>query len=1469
MANITIPDGVTSTGLIINAGDNLYIQSGGTATNTTENGGNVEIKAGGVADFATNTITGQTIGNTIMTVHKNTVANENVFGAGGSLKVYDGGIASGNMLNVGAGNVDVYSGGKIYGTTANVGEGHFTVSSGGYAENTVFTCHWRWGSGLTVLAGATITGTTVYGDGRMFINEGAAANNTLQAGGGVNASGILSVYTATGGTLSLNAGADAKDINLTNATMNVNDGAVASGLVVTSRATVNVNSGGVVDGLTEVGLYNTVNIASEGSATKIKETGGAVYVTEGGIVDFEESLITGQTVDNYAMTVHKNTVANENVFGAGGSLKVYDGGIASGNMLNVGAGNVDVYSGGKIYGTTANVGEGHFTVSSGGYAENTVFTCHWRWGSGLTVLTGATITGTTVYGDGRMFINEGAAANNTLQVAGTVTAAGTLSVYTATGGTLNLNAGADAKDINLTNATMNVNDGAVASGLVVTSRATVNVNSGGVVDGLTEVGLYNTVNIASEGSATKIKETGGAVYVTEGGIVDFEESLITGQTVNNYAMTVHRNTVANENVFGAGGSLKVYDGGIASGNMLNVGAGNVDVYSGGKIYGTTANVGEGHFTVSSGGYAENTVFTCHWRWGSGLTVLTGATITGTTVYGDGRMYVSSGGLAEDTLMVGGTLNLVGGTVTDIVFSGGGAVISSGVLTGRVSIENGNVNIGESGTFLIDLTEVAPRTAAIVKGINRVTGTKVITVRISDTQAAGKYLLSSDADGFNGTISVVNDAGEELGTLTVDGSATIGGTDCHLVVSRHTLKFFYGIDVIPSDVYVDAQWIDEEPGTTVTVNGGTATVGFDAFATGAAAAAAVDEDDGILYIQSGTTVSFPGFSREVIVSSGAGLDVPSGSVTGIATIQTGGAATVFEGGSATMTAVSSGGELNVYGGSLATAIVTGGGRMTVTDGAKVQSLTAASNSLLTFVITPETEITGTVGEDAFAVGGGAAMNCRVNASCTLEIAGGATAYDTVASGTSALVRALDGGTAVRTTVVAGATAGAAAGGTLSSVNLESGSTLELASGGKLSGRTALVAGAAYRIEDGAIVDFDISALTTPSIDLLINDLSLLSGELEFTLTVSGTQDCGTYYFAGGATGFDKTVSVISSGGDTLGMLQVDETVKIGEAYYTLRLTDGLLGVTIAEPDTVTPRRGDRDGNGISDVMFVWTGNNYSHGYWMNGKDEWWSAFAPYVASDWDNLGSYDMDGDGCADAVMFGNVTTEIGGKGAYIGFYRAGDDVSGWQHIGYLSNAEDIAWQNKVGNLTGNSDGRNSIVWYSPERSLLGFWKDGTDEWVGLSLEFGGDEWKLVGCGDFDGTGRDSVLMSQNDGESFSSVDSNGVTHQLGSLNWSGWELRAIGDFAGDGRDDIVLFYKPTGSMVMLADGNTDDWTSIGQLDAGDWFVVGAGDYNGDEKDDLLVRQYSTGMLGYYVCADQGKWVEMGRGVGTEWTVIA
>jgi hypothetical protein len=247
----------------------------------------------------------------------------------------------------------------------------------------------------------------------------------------------------------------------------------------------------------------------------------------------------------------------------------------------------------------------------------------------------------------------------------------------------------------------------------------------------------------------------------------------------------------------------------------------------------------------------------------------------------------------------------------------------------------------------------------------------------------------------------------------------------------------------------------------------------------------------------------------------------------------------------------------------------------------------------------------------------------------------------------------------------------------------------------------------------------------------------------------------------------------------------------------------------------------------------------------------------------------MDGDGRADAVFAGYGVVVDGKEGAYIGYYKGGVDTDdNWVTIDFLENKENYVWHNAVGNLTGNA-GRNSIVWYAPELYALGVWTDGTSEWTSLSGSFGGDAWTLVGCGDFTGEGKDSVIMSYNGGQIFYAVGFDGSMTTLGSLNWSGWEVRAIGDFAGDGKDDMVLFHKDSGSMVMCADGSLDDFVSIGQLDKDDWFVVGAGDYNGDQQDDLLVRQYSTGMLGYYASGDTAQWNVLGYGVDMNWTVIA
>ena len=52
----------------------------------------------------------------------------------------------------------------------------------------------------------------------------------------------------------------------------------------------------------------------------------------------------------------------------------------------------------------------------------------------------------------------------------------------------------------------------------------------------------------------------------------------------------------------------------------------------------------------------------------------------------------------------------------------------------------------------------------------------------------------------------------------------------------------------------------------------------------------------------------------------------------------------------------------------------------------------------------------------------------------------------------------------------------------------------------------------------------------------------------------------------------------------------------------------------EPEKTFVTKSDIDGNDISDVLFVWTGEhgegNYQQGYWMNGTNTWQSANAAH-------------------------------------------------------------------------------------------------------------------------------------------------------------------------------------------------------------------------------------------------------------------
>jgi len=132
-------------------------------------------------------------------------------------------------------------------------------------------------------------------------------------------------------------------------------------------------------------------------------------------------------------------------------------------------------------------------------------------------------------------------------------------------------------------------------------------------------------------------------------------------------------------------------------------------------------------------------------------------------------------------------------------------------------------------------------------------------------------------------------------------------------------------------------------------------------------------------------------------------------------------------------------------------------------------------------------------------------------------------------------------------------------------------------------------------------------------------------------------------------------------------------------------------------------------------------------------------------------------------------------------------------------------------------------------------------------------DWRVAGIGDFNGDGKDDVLLRHARG-SWHYYPMNGRFHiraQRGTANLTtnlDWRVAGIGDFNGDGKDDVMLrhakgswlYYPMNGRFHIRAQRGTANLTT--NLD---WQPAGIGDLNGDGKDDVLLR-HARGSWHYY-----------------------
>ena len=695
----------------------------------------------------------------------------------------------------------------------------------------------------------------------------------------------------------------------------------------------------------------------------------------------------------------------------------------------------------------------------------------------------------------------------------------------------------------------------------------------------TSTGMYvnSGWSVTVWGTANKFTINGGKMEVLLGGKV--------------YDTTVNSNGFLDLDCSWYGGSGSAHRTTVNPGGRVTVGyAGLVNSFalnSGGTMHLSAGAKATGLITIENGAYFyadPDTIFNFDLSGLSpdnsapvnGLSFVQGAptfTLTVTGTLDEGTYKVAEGAAGFDkTITVVNTSGRALGTVAvaDGTRSIAGRDYTLTLTDGSLCITLGTRPEGFDLTNDLNKTyDVAAGT--VINGMNIIKGGKLNVYGVtSDTtiNSGGSLIVFDGGSANEATVSrygymYVSSGGSATGaTINSAGGMYVssGGS-----ATDTTVNWRGGL-YVRKDASAD--------GVTVNALGGL-------FVSAGGTATNVRENGGDVWVEDGATVTFIKNAFSGIAVDQAGCTVHSGTTATDITINKNGDLCVYDNGSAISATVNAEGEICVFsGGSMNSATVNSRGNMLVCAG--------GSADVVTVNVCGGLVVSGG-GTATQVLENGGYVDVDPAATVTFvpnELNGLVFENDwdgaTIHSGTTGIDLTFNKGNGL--TVFSG--------GFVKNITLGYDIGLGVSSGGKVTGKMTFDAGARVTAYDGGILDFDLRE-TAADADALLNNLSVVKGDPTFTLTVTGSEAYGTYKLAESATGFDKTITVVNTLGETLGTLTVAGGRKLIDGRkYMLNLDESSgLSVTISDRIDLT---GDLDSEFHLESDMVGSGVNVLSG-----------------------------------------------------------------------------------------------------------------------------------------------------------------------------------------------------------------------------------------------------------------------------------